>query len=142
MTPVARRISPNPPLPRILVAEDDGEMRRLLVSALARDGYDVLPAPNGIELLADLAASLLDPEERRPDLIITDVRMPGVSGLDILAGLRADGWRMPVILITAFGDPALHAEVATFPGAELIDKPFDMDDLRARVRDRLGGKDD
>ena len=113
-------------------------MRRLLVGALARDGYEVLSAPNGIELLSDLAASLLNPQERRPDLIITDMRMPGVSGLDILSGLRADGWRMPVIVITAFGDPKLHAEVERFPGAEILDKPFDLDDLRQRVKRHLG----
>ncbi len=130
--------SPQRGLPRILIAEDDGEMRRLLVGALARDGYEVLSAPNGIELLSDLAASLLNPQERRPDLIITDMRMPGVSGLDILSGLRADGWRMPVIVITAFGDAKLHAEVERYPGAEILDKPFDLDDLRQRVKHHLG----
>lgn len=113
---------------RVLIAEDDPHLLRLLAGTL-EDSYDVAQASNGFELLDSATAG------ERPDLIISDIRMPGLTGLEVLAGLRSlkrIGARggTPVILITAFGDAETHA-LAGRLGAVVLDKPFDLDDLRS-----------
>jgi len=119
------RIPGNPP--RILVAEDDGEMRSLLLDALRRDGYEVCEAEDGGRLLAQVA------DASKPlDLVISDIRMPICTGLAILEAMRRTGLSVPVILMTAFGDQETRALVEGL-GAILFDKPFGMDDLRTAV---------
>jgi DNA-binding NtrC family response regulator len=63
------------------------------------------------------------------DLIISDVRMPGYGGLDLLASLRHANSRVPVILITAFGSASTHAAAKRLGAFATLDKPFDLDDL-------------
>ncbi len=119
--------------PRILVAEDDSDMRRLVVEALRRDGYDVISVKDGGRLLVTLAHEFVDESGTGlADLLVSDVRMPVCSGLQILEQLRAARWRTPVILMTAFGDSFMR-EHALELGAVLFDKPFDLDDLRTAV---------
>jgi DNA-binding NtrC family response regulator len=118
---------------RVLLADDDAAMRTLLVCALRRAAFEVVEACSGSELLELLASGL----ERIPpfgfDLIISDVRMPGYDGLNVLAALRQLSIETPVILITAFGTAANHAAAAKL-GAALLDKPFDVDDLMTLAR--------
>lgn len=118
---------------RILVADDDGEMRELIRRALAGDGYEVEIARDGTDLVDRLTDSQLGGGGEAPyDLVITDVRMPGWSGLQVLAGLG--GLDAPsFILITAFGDAALHEQARRLGAAAILDKPFDLDDLRSVV---------
>jgi DNA-binding response OmpR family regulator len=118
--------------PIVLVAEDDHEMRRLVADALRRDGYDVDELADGGRLLVRIALGRAEPD-LAVALIVSDIRMPGCSGLDVLQGLRDEDWRMPVILMTAFGDDEVR-ERATGLGATLFDKPFALGDLRAAVR--------
>ncbi len=69
------------------------------------------------------------------DVVVSDIRMPGASGLDLLAGLRRDDWTTPVVLITAFGDPGgRHAEAYRLGADAVLDKPLDVDDLRLVVQ--------
>jgi DNA-binding NtrC family response regulator len=77
---------------------------------------------------------MLARDGRPLDLIITDVRMHGVTGLEILAGLRENDWSTPVILMTAFGDAELHAEAMRLGALAVLDKPFELDALRTLVR--------
>ncbi len=120
--------------PRVLVAEDDAEMRRLVVEALTMDGYAVEEAPDGGRLLVRAAAHYSDRHRIADlDLIVSDIRMPICSGLQILQGLRDSHWQVPVILMTAFGDEGTRARAERL-GAILFDKPFDIDDLRTAVR--------
>jgi CheY-like chemotaxis protein len=119
---------------RILIAEDDYEMRRLLVAALRRDGYEVTEADNGLRLLSQLYSPLHYGIRADVDLIISDIRMPGVDGLEVLSGLQSYDGAPPVILITAFGDRQVHAEANRLGAVALFDKPFDLDDLRTFVR--------
>lgn len=124
--------APAPPRPPcVLVAEDDQAMRNLLVEQLRKRGYDVIEAANGIEVLEILTKSL--PGENAIDLIVSDIRMPGVTGLEILAGLRSSQWSTRVILITAFGDARTHAEAARLGVLRVFDKPFKMADLITTV---------
>lgn len=119
---------------RILVAEDDTEMRALLADALRRDGYEVVEAHHGAELMQLLAKRLHESGEiESVDLVISDVRMPGWSGLEILEALRGARARVPVILITAFGDADVHARAEDLDAYVVFDKPFDVDDLRTAV---------
>ena len=127
---------------RILLAEDDKEMRTLLMLALKRSGYEVVACPDGIDMLARLAAFLLPFKSAGEsfDLIISDIRMPGVTGMEVLQGKPQAGYFPPMILITAFGDEETHADAAEYGAAAMFDKPFDVDELlekvNAIVRDR------
>jgi two-component system OmpR family response regulator len=121
--------------PRVVVAEDDAEMRRLVVEVLVADGCVVEQVPDGGRLLVELSHQI--PRDLEAiDLIVSDIRMPVTSGLSILEALRAAHCWTPVILMTAFGDDATRAR-AEMLGALLFDKPFDLDDLRTAVMNLL-----
>jgi DNA-binding response OmpR family regulator len=116
---------------RVLVAEDDAEMRRMVIQALRLDGYQVIEAEDGEELLSLLLAN--DSTQHAPiDLIVSDVRMPGISGVDMLETLRAADDSTPVILMTAFPDDLMRRRADNLH-AMLFDKPFELGDLRVAV---------
>jgi CheY-like chemotaxis protein len=108
-----------------------------MAAALTKDGYEVVEARDGSEVL-DLLAATADEADGPPlDLIVSDVRMPGWSGLEVLAGLSRDPAAPPMVLVTAFGDDQLHAEARRLGARAAMDKPFDMDELRAVVESIL-----
>jgi CheY-like chemotaxis protein len=120
--------------PCILLAEDDPAMRALIASMLEQEGYEVVEACDGHEVLSRLEAVRTQPPlSTPPALIVSDIRMPAYSGLDLLAILRCAACPVPVILITAFGDEETHAEARELGATAVLDKPFDLDDLRALV---------
>jgi DNA-binding response OmpR family regulator len=125
---------------RILLAEDDRELRCLLATELRKEGFTVEEAGSGFDLLELLGESTV--RNQTFDLIVTDIRMPGLTGLSLVEGLRngitpgTSG--TPVILITAFGDEETHAE-ANRLGAAIFDKPFDLDAFRACAVSMAGG---
>jgi CheY-like chemotaxis protein len=87
----------------LLLVEDDTEMRRMLAAALRRDGHVVVEAANGDDALDWLGPGVLDGDfERVPDLVVSDVRLPYFTGLEILESLQIAAQRIPVILITGF----------------------------------------
>jgi DNA-binding response OmpR family regulator len=133
-------ITYGPRRPRVLVAEDDAQMRRLVVDALTKDGYELVEECDGGRLLVRIAAIYSFDRTVDPfDLIVSDVRMPVCSGLDILKGLRDAHWDTPVVLMTAFGDDETRARAHKL-GALLFDKPFSMQSLRAKVRELLNAR--
>ncbi len=108
-------------------------MRQLIVEALRRDGYDVVTASDGGRLLVALARQFAeDRVEPRVDLILSDVRMPVCTGMQILEQLRAADCKMPVILMTAFGDGTTRQRAHAL-GALLFEKPLELDELRTAV---------
>jgi DNA-binding NtrC family response regulator len=120
--------------PLIFLAEDDTDLRILVARRLRRMGCDVLELRNGMELLEQIeGASELDP----PDLVISDHRMPGTTGIEALEALRARDALTPFVLITAFGDRETHAEARHRGAQAIFDKPFELDDLCATVRGLL-----
>jgi CheY-like chemotaxis protein len=126
--------------PRILLGEDDADMRKLLAQALDERGYRVIECADGLSVLNKLGSLLMSPEvtakDAEPfDLIISDIRMPGVTGLTILDGVRLFEDFPPMILITAFGDKETHAEAEKQGVAAMFDKPFDVDDLLEKVEE-------
>lgn len=113
---------------RILVAEDDPEMRRVILDALTEDGHDVYTVGDGAGLLIELARSDRF-HYQTVDLVIADVRMPLCTGLQALETIRGVRARVPFLLMTAFGDEEVHARAKKL-GATLLDKPFSIDKLR------------
>lgn len=131
-TPLSADIARTPA--HVLLAEDDDDMRGLLANALVQEGYLVTECTNGIQLL-DHLSGLLDPRPpKRFDVIVSDIRMPGLTGLEILEGLQGAGDLPPTILITAFGDETTHTEAQLAGALVTLDKPFEIEDLLAIVR--------
>jgi CheY-like chemotaxis protein len=118
-------------VPRVVVAEDDAELRVLMVAKLRKSGYDVVEVPSGERLAEHLIA---DDGLAKADLIVSDIRMPGLSGMDLLAYLGTRGRFPPVALITAFADWRTHDEAKRLGAAAVFDKPLDLDDLVAWVK--------
>jgi DNA-binding NtrC family response regulator len=108
--------------PRILIVEDDAEMRRLLAEFLRAEGFQVTVA-------ADAAEALRCAHEAVFASVVLDKNLPGVSGLDLLPRLRKLSPGAPVIMITAFGNPGTHEEAFSRGAYELLFKPFNLDDL-------------
>lgn len=119
---------------RIIVAEDDFEMRRLIADCLRKDGYEVHEVRDGGELLLRIEDSFFLRQLPSPvDLFVTDIRMPVYTGIEIIRGLREAGLHVPAVIMTAFGNAEIR-EQADALGAALLDKPFKMDALRGLVR--------
>lgn len=119
-----------PRRPRILLAEDDHDVRVAITQLLELGGYEVMAVANGAEMLDVLAASiLLEADASPPDIIITDVRMPGFNGLSIIEGLRANGWTQPVIVISAFGDENMRDRIGRMENTAFFPKPFEPEQL-------------
>jgi DNA-binding response OmpR family regulator len=125
--------------PRVLVAEDDPAMRNLIVAALRKDGLEVVEARDGNEFFEAIEAAVHVGGRRSPplSLVVSDVRMPGLSGLDVLCILRAGRWDVPVILISAFSSPAIRSEAHDLDAWAVLDKPFALDELRSLSRAAL-----
>ncbi len=118
----------------ILVADDDAAMRSLVADALRSDGHLIVEVATGAGLLDALTSVILDGAAPRFDLIVSDIRMPLITGLEVLEGLRALGAPVDCILMTAFGDERTHGEAAELGAIAVLDKPFSLDRLRAIVR--------
>ncbi len=112
---------------RILVVEDDQEMRSLLKDFLKGEGYKVDSANNGSEAFRKLARQLFN-------LIITDVRMPGLSGLDILPGIKKLQPQASIIVITAFGSDEVCQRAFERGASIYLRKPIDLPNLGTLIR--------
>jgi DNA-binding response OmpR family regulator len=118
-----------------LLAEDDPELRSLLAEALRRDGHQVMEVANGVALddvIRELAAQSPD---HPGEIVISDVRMPGRTGLSVLQSHRGCPWCPRFIFMTGFGDEDLRAEAEGLGAAAVIEKPFEMDELREVLED-------
>lgn len=122
--------------PRILLVEDDKELRILLARHLRTKGFEVVEARDGNAALSRLGDAICRCGTTYFDIVVSDVRMPGHSGLDLLSELRRCDWTLPVVLITAFGGRETYAE-ATRLGAVLLDKPVDLDMLASTIQAQL-----
>ena len=115
--------------PRLLIADDDPEILILLSKRFGKQGYDVSEAADGVQALR-LA------RERRPDVVILDVMMPGRTGWEVARELRSDETLggLGIIMLTAIGEVMNEATSPLYGADEYVDKPFDFNDLEARVR--------
>jgi two-component system response regulator TctD len=119
---------------RVLVADDDREMLELVSRVIDRLGFEVVTACSGADLLEKVA------EQGPFDLIVTDVAMPWMSGLQVMHSARAAGMRCPVIVITALRNHRTADQVETL-GAEVrrLNKPFSVGTLEETVRALVQG---
>ncbi|WP_284179931.1 sigma-54 dependent transcriptional regulator [Rhabdaerophilum sp. SD176] len=122
-------MSPNPAPPqpgRILVVEDDRMVRRALVEWLGIAGHHVIEAEDGASALAQLP-------QASPELVLSDIRMPGLSGLDLLARIRAVDSDLPVVLVTGHGDVPMAVAAMQGGAHDFVTKPYDPDHLAAII---------
>jgi two-component system response regulator FlrC len=112
---------------RILVVDDDRAMRLALAESLESCGYDIVAAENGREALEKF-------KKGKFDLVVTDMKMPGMTGIEVLRSVKELSPEMPVILITAYGTVGTAVEAMKEGAAEFIMKPFSLDDLEAVVK--------
>ena len=112
---------------RLLVVDDERPMRSALKRALELGGFDVELAADGREGLASAA-------ELSPDLVVLDVLMPGVDGLDVCRAMRARGDRTPVLMLTARDAVADRVEGLEAGADDYLVKPFALEELLARIR--------
>jgi CheY-like chemotaxis protein len=121
----------------VVVADDDADMRALIATRLRYSGLDVVEVADGESLLALLASSsksVLGP----PDLLITDVNMPGLTGLDAVAATRRLLPALPIVVISAFGGPLVRTRAAALGAAAFFDKPLAIADLHDAAIELLG----
>jgi len=121
-----------PHVARILVCDDEEAIRIPLVRSLSRIGHDVTAFENGRQALAWLSG------EGRADLLITDIRMPDVDGIDLLREVKTRWPEIPVILITGFASISTSFEAGRAGADAYLEKPIDIHDLRRQVTLLLG----
>ncbi len=121
------------PAPQIvLLAEADDELRKLLADWLRDDGYRVVEVTDGLELLDYLEGSLSAGFLIRPDVIVSDVDLPGWGGLEACERLHVLSDGTPFILLSPSDDLDIHCE-AEKAGAMVVDKPLDLEELREAI---------
>ena len=112
--------------PQILIVEDDEAMREFLCQAISRNGYYVEAVPDGAEALRRV-------EENHFDLLLTDIRMPGLDGLELARQVRRRYPQLGVLLVTAYVQDALGATDLGGDGIDVLSKPFNLSELLDRV---------
>ncbi len=132
MSTAPQPVAPTPDRrpPRILVADDERSMRELLAIVLRREGYEVLLAENG--------RAAVDLLEREPvDLLISDIKMPDVSGVEVLRAAKKVDQDVLGIMITAFASTETAVEAMRLGACDYLSKPFDIDLLKMKVREKI-----
>ncbi|MFT3692222.1 MAG: sigma-54 dependent transcriptional regulator [Kofleriaceae bacterium] len=117
------------PAAKILVADDEQNLRRVLVAMLRREGHEVIQAATGLEAIDRLADV---------DMVITDLRMPGADGMEVLRTAARLHPQTPVIMITAYGSVGQAVEAIKAGAFDYIEKPFEQDAIRIIVDKAIG----
>ncbi|MBK4721380.1 response regulator transcription factor [Azospirillum sp. YIM DDC1] len=115
---------------RVLVVDDEPPIRRFLRTTLTAQGYDIAEAEDG-------AGALEAVRRRPPDLLVLDLGLPGIDGLEVIRRLRADGVAAPIIVLSSRADEAGKVEALDLGADDYVTKPFGMDELLARIRAAL-----
>jgi DNA-binding NtrC family response regulator len=115
---------------RVLIADDEKNMRWVLDETLSKEGYEVSQAANGKEALAAI-------DDNPPDLMVLDHKMPAPDGMEVLRRIRAKGETFPVIMLTAHGNVQLAVEAMKAGATEYLTKPFDLEELKLSIEKAL-----
>lgn len=121
-----------PSRPRVLLAEDDVDTRKMLKHVLLFAGYDVIEVEDGLELMSYLSSSAVD-EALPPDVIVADIRMPYFSGLEMLRSVQRCSIEAPVVLISAFCDENTRSLAEQGGAAALLAKPLGAEQLLSKL---------
>lgn len=119
---------------RVLLAEDDDDLRELLLTWLREEGLEVTECTDGLDLLARLQMSVLSGELQEFDLVVSDIQMPLADAFDVLDEFIGCEGVPPALLITAFGGRRADAAARAVGAVGLLEKPFERDRLLAEVR--------
>jgi two-component system response regulator PilR (NtrC family) len=130
LAPAAGLPATRPHAARILVVDDERSLRELLAIVLRREGHEVLLAENGRMALAALARGQVD-------LLISDIKMPDMSGVDVLRSAKQADPSLAAIMMTAFASTETAVEAMRLGACDYLVKPFDVDELKLKVRDKL-----
>jgi DNA-binding NtrC family response regulator len=122
-------LTAEPEAKRVLIADDELNMRRVLEAILRREGYDVVTAANGLDALAAM--------NRDVHTVITDLKMPGLDGMGLLKKLSADYGDVPVVMITAHGSVENAVEAVKLGAFDYLEKPFEQEQIRQVVAKAL-----
>jgi two-component system, OmpR family, KDP operon response regulator KdpE len=114
---------------KVLIVDDEPPIRKLLRMGLSTQGYEILEATNGKTALAQL--------EEKPDLIILDLGLPDMQGLDLLAAIRARNESVPIVVLSSRGDESVKVRALDLGADDYLTKPFGMEELLARMRAAL-----
>lgn len=114
----------------ILIIDDDDQLRRSFERLLAEEGYEILSAPSG-------EAGLNIIQERTPDLVILDMRLPGMNGFETFKAIHATESKLPVIIMTAYGTTETAIEATKMGAFDYILKPFDIPDMLSVIGQAL-----
>ncbi|MDP2344204.1 MAG: sigma-54 dependent transcriptional regulator [Deltaproteobacteria bacterium] len=126
---------------RVLIADDEASLRKVLAAALKREGCDVVTVKNGEEALEVLEASTA-PDTGEPfSLVITDVRMPGIDGMTLLSKIKKRFKDLPVVMLTAHGTVDLAVQALKQGAFDFVTKPYERDELVAVVKKALAYRD-
>lgn len=120
-------VLPMPPTMTLLLIEDDASMQAALQRALSRRGMEVLSCTDGRKALAQWTAA-------EPDVVVLDLSLPGLDGLQVLEQARRQGLRTPVLILTARGTVGDRIIGLNLGADDYLPKPFDLDELEARLR--------
>jgi two-component system, NtrC family, response regulator AtoC len=119
--------------PCILLAEPDHDVRRLLKYSLNKCGYSVIECAHGMELMIHLGTLAAASKPERVDLIISDIHIPGINGIEVFERIKHEGEFPPFILISASRDKAQRKKTGRFKALSIFDNPYDVDDLLMKV---------
>jgi CheY-like chemotaxis protein len=122
----------------VLLAEDDPDLREVLAITLREEGHRVTEVADGNLLAGVLAATVRGPGPP-VDLVVTDVRMPGRTGLAVLEGMRDKPDCPPFVIMTAFGDEVVRQQAQRLGAIGVLDKPFSPSALRELVNRHARG---
>src|SRR5215475_6246738 len=114
---------------KVLVVDDERPIRKLLRMGLTTQGYEIFEAPDGKTSL-DLLA-------QKPDLVILDLGLPDIEGLDLLRMIRARNESVPIVVLSSRGDESGKVQALDLGADDYVTKPFGMDELLARMRAAL-----
>jgi two-component system KDP operon response regulator KdpE len=114
---------------KVLIVDDEPPIRKLLRMGLSTQGYEILDAPNGKTALVLL--------ESKPDLVILDLGLPDMQGLDLLSAIRARNETVPIVVLSSRGDEAGKVKALDLGADDYLTKPFGMEELLARLRAAL-----
>jgi two-component system, OmpR family, response regulator len=115
-------------LPRVTIAEDEDDMRLILQDVLTFTGFEVRTVEDGTELLSTLEPMFYgDPDCWRPDVIVSDICMPGAEAFRVIRKLRDSGWNTPLIFLSGLRDPRLETIIERLGHAIFVEKPVALD---------------
>lgn len=115
---------------KVLVVDNELFIREFFQKALTRDGYNVILAANGYDAIAKIS-------QEKPDLVLLDIKMPGIDGIETLRRIKELNKELPVIMLSAYNNLRTSMEAVKLGAYDSLAKPFDLDEIKAIIGNAL-----